>query len=133
MPSLIRRKTASTGFSLIETLISLLISSVGFLGLAGLQVQALQYAYASHQRTLANIQVVDMTERMWSHLINPLSELKEWQDINQGSLPGWKGTVIPMMDQPDSYIITVSWTEKRLGNIKPVSFSYQLTLPKVDG
>jgi type IV pilus assembly protein PilV len=120
------------GFTLIETLTSLLTLSVGLLGLAGLQVSAVHYSYASHQRTLVNIQALDMAERMWSHLKNPLSELKTWQSLNQESLPGWRGKVSPVADQPDSYVITVSWIEKRLGNANTVSFSYPLTLPKVN-
>ena len=122
----------SKGFTLIETLTSLLTLSVGLLGLAGLQVSAVQYAYASYQRTLVNVQVVAMVERMWSHLKNPLSELELWQSLNQKSLPGWRGAVSPVANQPDSYVITVSWAEKRLGNTNKVSFSYPLTLPKVN-
>ena len=63
------------GFSLIEALVSLLILSVGLLGVAGLQIYAIHYTQISYQHTLVNIQAVDMVERMWTHLAEPLSEL----------------------------------------------------------
>lgn len=132
MSMLIKFKGVSVGFALIEVLVALLVLSIGLLGLARLQVGALQYTYSSYQRTLVNIQALDMAERMWTHLANPLSELAAWQNLNQDSLPEWQGTVIAVVDQVDSYVITVSWSERRLGNAGAVSFAYPLTLPKVD-
>lgn len=52
------------GFSLIEVLVTLLITSVGLLGLAGLQVKSLQFNHGAYLRSQANILAYDMADRM---------------------------------------------------------------------
>ena len=65
-----RYLTAQIGFSLIEVLISLLILSIGLLGLGGLQLSSLKGANNAHFRTVASLAVTDMVDRMRS---NPLA------------------------------------------------------------
>lgn len=52
------------GFSLIEVLIALLVTSVGLLGLAALQAKSLQYNHGAYLRSQANILAYDMADRM---------------------------------------------------------------------
>ena len=52
------------GFSLIEVMIALLITSVGLLGLAALQVSAMKYNHNAYLRSQATFLAKDMTERM---------------------------------------------------------------------
>ena len=52
------------GFSLVEILISLLVLSVGLLGLGGLQLSALKSANNAHFRTVASLAVTDLVDRM---------------------------------------------------------------------
>ena len=59
-----------TGFSLIEILISLLILSIGLLGLGGLQLSSLKSANNAHFRTVASLAATDLIDRM---RINPLA------------------------------------------------------------
>lgn len=54
----------STGFSLLEVLITLVIISVGMLGLAGLQSRAQQAELESYQRAQALILMQDMVNRI---------------------------------------------------------------------
>lgn len=132
MMVLLRREGAARGFTLIEVLVALLVLSVGLLGLAGLQLHALQYAHSSYQRTLVNIQALDMAERMWTHLAEPLAELEEWQKLNETSLPEWKGEVTTALDQPGDYSIEISWRDPRMDESQVFSFSYRLRLPQLD-
>lgn len=125
-------KGQSSGFTLIEALVALLVLSIGLLGLAGLQLHALQYAHSSYQRTLVNMQALDMAERMWTHLAEPLSELEEWRASNRLSLPNWKGAVVAAPDQPGAYWLTISWNDRRFSGAGTYSFSYQLRLPVLD-
>jgi type IV pilus assembly protein PilV len=52
------------GFSLIEVLVTLLITSVGLLGLAALQVKSLQFNHGAYLRSQANILAYDIADRM---------------------------------------------------------------------
>lgn len=58
------------GFSLLEVLVSILVLSVGLLGLGGLQLTALKGANNAHFRTVASIAATDLAERM---RINPIA------------------------------------------------------------
>lgn len=53
-----------TGFTLIEVLVSMLILSVGLLGLAGLQATSLRNNLSSHHRSQATQLAYDMADRM---------------------------------------------------------------------
>ena len=107
------------GFTLLEVLVTLVIMSIGLLGLASLQLRSLQYTHASYQRTLASIYAKDMAERMWTNLKNPTS-------VTAPTLPsGWTMTVTrtavtvpayPNYISPDTYDITVTWTDERFGS-----------------
>lgn len=52
------------GVSLIEVLVTLLITSVGLLGLAALQARSLQFNHGAYLRSQANILAYDMADRM---------------------------------------------------------------------
>ena len=57
------------GFSLIEALIALVVLSVGLLGVAAMQLKALQSANAGYQRSVASVAAVDAYERLWATLV----------------------------------------------------------------
>lgn len=52
------------GLSLIEVLVTLLITSVGLLGLAALQARSLQFNHGAYLRSQANILAYDIADRM---------------------------------------------------------------------
>ncbi|MHB8727921.1 MAG: type IV pilus modification protein PilV [Sulfuricaulis sp.] len=60
---LIRARRAR-GFSLVEVLVSLLVLSIGLLGLAALQTTSLRFNRQSYQRTQATLQAYDILDRM---------------------------------------------------------------------
>lgn len=57
------------GFTLLEVLVTIVIISVGMLGLAGLQARGLQNNHSSLQRTLAVYQAYDMADRMRANIV----------------------------------------------------------------
>lgn len=57
-----------SGFSLIEALIALLVLSLGLVGVAAMQLKALQSATAGYQRSVATLAAVDAQERLWAEL-----------------------------------------------------------------
>lgn len=107
------------GFTLIEVLITLVVLSVALLGVGVLQVKALQYSYASYQRSVATMQANDLVERLWAGMCAlPTSKdtiAAEWVTSNTNSLPNWSGTLgydatgnIPI------YTITISWQDNKI-------------------
>jgi len=58
--------TSQRGFSLIEALIALVVLSIGLIGVASMQLKALQSASAGYQRSVASVAAVDAQERIWA-------------------------------------------------------------------
>ncbi|MEZ5464610.1 MAG: type IV pilus modification protein PilV [Lysobacteraceae bacterium] len=58
----VRRKRA--GFSMVEVLVALFVTSVGLLGLAALQMTSLRFSHNSHGRSQATFLAKDMVETM---------------------------------------------------------------------
>ena len=54
----------SSGFTLIEALVALVIFSIGLLGLAALYSKSLVVSHGAYLRSLASIQAMDMAERI---------------------------------------------------------------------
>lgn len=87
------------GFSLIEALIALLVLSLGLVGVAAMQLKALQSATAGYQRSVVTLAAVDAQERLWAALAR-LDSSENCTDIDldtavtiQGDEdnPGWEG------------------------------------------
>lgn len=92
--------TQQRGFSLIEALIALVVLSIGLIGVAAMQLKALQSATAGYQRSVASVAAVDAQERLWAELAKDevdscvninLEEFQErWKDdwfADSGSKP----------------------------------------------
>lgn len=60
----VRRRSRQTGVTMLEVMTSLLVTSLGLLGLAGLQVQVQQAEFESYQRGQALILLHDMVDRI---------------------------------------------------------------------
>lgn len=56
------------GLSLVEALIALVILAFGLMGVAAMQVKALQSASAGYTQSLGNVAAVDAQERLWAAL-----------------------------------------------------------------
>ena len=59
-----RSLSTSSGFTLIEVLVTLVIMDIGILGLAGLQMTSLNSQFESYQRAQALLLVEDMANRL---------------------------------------------------------------------
>lgn len=60
----LRRFRSKSGFTLIEVLITIVVLSVGLLGVAWLEFYSLRFNDNAHQQSMATILAKDMTERM---------------------------------------------------------------------
>ncbi|TVP46399.1 MAG: type IV pilus modification protein PilV [Halomonas sp.] len=63
------QKAPQHGFSLIEALIALVVLSLGLIGVASMQLKALQSATSGYQRSVASLAALDAQERLWAQLV----------------------------------------------------------------
>ncbi|MGA7179918.1 MAG: type IV pilus modification protein PilV [Thiobacillaceae bacterium] len=101
------------GFSLLEVLITLIIVSIGLLGLAGLTTASLKNNQSAYQRSIASWQAYDILDRMRANrtiangggynvalgvapaAANPIAQtdLTQWKQQLAASLPSGDGSV----------------------------------------
>lgn len=73
------------GFTLIELLITLLVTSIGLLGLASLQIYSLKTSQSAAYQAQANILAYDMLDRMRAN--RTLAEAKSYDIGETGATP----------------------------------------------
>jgi type IV pilus assembly protein PilV len=61
-------KSQNSGFSILEVLVSLVVLSIGLIGVAAVQVNTMKFGQVSQQRSNASQQVMAISERMRSNL-----------------------------------------------------------------
>lgn len=133
---------AQGGQTLIEVLVTVVVMSLGMLGMAGLQVQALQGNQQAHLDTVAANQVQDMATRIranpagvstnsydalgasiptadrncYSESCSPgqlaVFDHAQWNTANSNLLPGGMGRVTD--GGGNRFWIAVTWTDKSL-------------------
>ncbi|CAO1668206.1 Type IV pilus modification protein PilV [Halomonas sp. NYA30] len=145
------------GFSLIEALIALVVLSIGLIGVAAMQLKALQSATAGYQRSVVTLAAVDAQERLWAELaqladgddcsvITPQQarspsndsveeQWKEWWNDDDPSNPlrsvNWENSSIELSSAIDcQFTITIEQGEGP-GSIDAETFAYVFRLPKL--
>lgn len=135
----------SRGFSLIEALIALLVLSIGMLGAAAMQLNALQSAHIAYQRSIATLAAQDAQERLWAQIAG--GTCPNWSDAREGNngidwYDAWSGYLPGFSDSSDvdsesngsssecGFTITISWDEPRASGEKP-EFIYHVRLPQL--
>ena len=126
------------GFSLVEVLISVVILSIGMLGIAMMQANAIHFNHSAELRSLAITQASNMVDRMLANRqgvvgggyanvtgipSNPnctacsgaqiaQRDAHEWNASNQQLLPSGQGTIVA---DGNRFIITIRWDNNRSG------------------
>ncbi len=67
------KRKSEQGFTLIEVMIAVLVLSIGLLGLAGLQVTALQNNQGAFMRSQATALAYDLADRMRANVLGTIS------------------------------------------------------------
>lgn len=119
------------GIAMLEVLIAFFVLSIGLLGLAGLQIKALQFNQSSFQQSQAAIEVYDMLDRMRmnrsavttggyatggfvsTHSGNSSladTDLTAWLTAISGNLPDGEGSVD--CDSNKICTVAVRWTNR---------------------
>lgn len=133
---------------MLEVLITLLVLSIGLLGMAGLITTGIRSNITAQNRSIATHQTQDIADRMRANLSGvragaydslaanipsgsdcvaadcdaaqmAVYDHAEWNTANASLLPGGVGTVVGNL--VNGYVITISWNEKEMGNtVDPV-------------
>ena len=53
------------GLTLVEVLVTVLVLSIGLIGIGLLQIQAIQFANSSYHTSIASTASLDFEERLW--------------------------------------------------------------------
>lgn len=135
------RRNRQVGFTLIEALVALLVLSIGLLGVAAMQLEALQGAHAAYQRSIASLAAQDAQERLWAKMavvsgtVCPTGTDVEAVQNDWLSEGDW-GVFLPdfsvgsTLSESSSceYSVSVMWGEGRFGQTSE-TFSYTFSLP----
>lgn len=134
----------SSGFTLIESLVAVLVLSIGLLGVAAMQLKALQSSHVSYQRTIATLAAQDAVERLWISLgestgyLCPAAELPSdgeegaEEEVVSEFLENWKVdwgahldlrsvATLEVLSSSCTYGIVVGWVDNRFANESQLS------------
>ena len=123
-------RRSQQGVALLEVLIAFFVLSIGLLGLAGLQIKALQFNQSAFQQSQATVAVYDMLDRMRlnrlaatagdydtggfvnNHSTGVLADndLNAWLIAVSGNLPDGEGSV--ECDSNLICVVSVRWTNR---------------------
>ena len=135
------------GFMLIEVLITVIVVSLGLLGLAGLQATGLRHNTSSYLRSQATFLAYDMADRIRANRRDALNnaydielkdsasgtslavlDLQEWKGLLDDRLPEGDGSVSSnQIGNKTVFTITVEWDDSR-GEEPPQSFIFNTEL-----
>lgn len=153
----IRWPRPQLGFTLIETMVALLVISVGMIGVAALHGQALSSSGIAIRRSVAIGLASDITDRIrvnrgagiayenaaadnncddptggggvdCSPVQMAAHDLFVWRAQIAQNLPGGQGVIdVDTATNPTTYTVTVSWVEPT--QVAPVTFTVAFGLP----
>ncbi|WP_445158517.1 type IV pilus modification protein PilV [Halomonas sp. E14] len=134
-----------SGFTLVEALIALLVLSIGLLGVAAMQVKALQSAHMGYQRAVVSLAAIDAQEQAWAALSESdpkncpdnatLSEIEgEWigEWFGTGKILINDGSGLSLGASNCEYTVSIEWQEGRYSDGESDNaFVYQFRLPEL--
>jgi type IV pilus assembly protein PilV len=105
------------GMALLESLMALLIFSVGLLGLLGLEARVMNLSVDSANRNRAALFAGELASQMWLNAtVTPATAdyatlLASVNDQTKGGVPAGVVTVVPVAGTTNATDITVTWQE----------------------
>ncbi|MCK5533239.1 MAG: type IV pilus modification protein PilV [Halopseudomonas aestusnigri] len=137
-------RSAVRGFGLLEVLVTILVLSVGLLGMAALQLNAMKYNQTASVRTHAVVLAYDIADRMRANRAIARSggyaisltaaasgsgiagtDLAAWKQAVASTLPNGQGAV---QMSGNVTTITVQWDESRSGGSATQQFEFETKL-----
>lgn len=110
-----------SGFTLIEALVAVLILSVGLLGVAAMQLKAMQSSHVAYQRSVATLAAQDAVDRLWRATALAGGTCSDIDDSNpsdyydnwSAEFPGLVNPVTPDTSGSCKFVIDISWDDER--------------------
>lgn len=138
------QQQSQRGFTLVEILVTLVLVSVGLLGVAALQLTTLRGNQEAYVRSQASVLANDILDRMRANSTdfrssaNPYEvalngtgdtstragqDLQDWQQAIDRTLPGGNTDAAGQVDRADTgniVTITIQWRERAEGSGAPI-------------
>lgn len=127
-----------SGFTLIEVMVSLLIFSLGVLGMVAMQTKAITYAVDAEDRSRAALLASELVAAMWAEGTNnpTIYSNGTWQthvaDVTKSGLPNGLGTVEPTTDsstQIKTTKVTITWRAPSKASTEKNTYFTQVVIP----
>lgn len=105
-------RRGQTGVALLEVLVSVLLFSLGLLGLIGLQARAISFSSDAEDRNRAALLANEVVALMWLNksVTVPAAALANWKtrvgSPQTGGLPAGNGDVVP---DGTAVTVTITW------------------------
>lgn len=134
-------RLSSRGFTLLEALIAVLVLSLGLIGVAAMQLKAMQSAHVAYQRSVATLAAQDAVERLWVALgksggecpsasgINGIDDLDDWHDVWSVYLGGLDASPVVANANDCEYTVTIAWDDARFDGENVSTLVYVARLP----
>lgn len=131
------------GFSLIEILVTVLVLSIGLLGVVALQLNGLKQNQNALQLTEATLLAYEIVDRMRANQTNVANgsyniglddaaaggsvasdDLVTWKNDIETKLPSGKGSIEPV---GNLFLVTVQWDDSK-GELDPIQYQLETQL-----
>jgi type IV pilus assembly protein PilV len=118
---------AQRGVALLESMMALLIFSVGLLGLLGLEARVMSTSTNSENRNRAAMLAGEVASQMWlSNTVAPTTTaynnlISNAADQTQGGVPGGIISVVAVPTTTNAADVTVTWQEKSDANVSTLT------------
>ena len=129
-------RRAQHGMALLEVLVSILLFTLGILGLVGLQASAIQFSVEADMRNRAALIANEVSTAMWlsnSTTVDTEAGSPSWKSRVAAELPDGNITVtaVPAGTMPNSADIHITWRppQRAVGDTDISQLNTRVTLP----
>lgn len=121
-------KQQQSGFSLIEVMVALVVSSFALLGMAAGQLQSLKYASNSFDYTLSLLQANNAVEQTWLNVCQLQSGAITFDAVTPA--PQFEKYTISFDNDfnSDNFKVRVAWSDDRIKDIFPNNIANQVEI-----
>lgn len=129
----VNKQRTQGGFSLVETMVALVVSSFALLGMAAGQLQSLKYASNSFDYTLSLLQANNAVEQTWANLCDLQKGTVAFADVAPASQ--FNKYTIDFVNNfnSDNFRVGVSWSDKRMTDNLVNRVEIEASFPDISG